>query len=94
MSHLVKRGIGKRVNGRRSVCVPRASDDEDMVPILSGRRKKGFTEKEYEQMRNPKLLGGKTIGEELTLLRERYNQAEVAAKEQSRNDFVSANWCE
>jgi hypothetical protein len=44
----------------------RASDDEDMVPILSGRRKKGFTKKEYEQLKQPKLLGQNTsIGEEV-----------------------------
>jgi hypothetical protein len=29
----------------------KASDDEDMVPILSGRRKSGFTPREYEQVR-------------------------------------------
>ena len=34
---------------RRTIIV-RASDDEDMVPIVSGRRKRGFTKKEYEQV--------------------------------------------
>ena len=42
-----------------------------MIPIVKGAQKKGFTQKEYEQLRNPKLLGGKTIGEELELLREK-----------------------
>lgn len=78
---------------RPRVPVPiRASDDEDMVPILSGRRKKGFTKKEYEQLKNPKLLGGKTIGEELSMLRQEYLSAEGRAHEQSRSEFSSDNW--
>ena len=70
----------------------RASDDEDMVPILSGRMKKGFTEKEYAQLKNPKLLGGKTIGEELSMLRQEYLSAEERARDQSHHEFSSDNW--
>lgn len=81
-----------RARARHSVTRIRASDDEDMVPILSGRRKKGFTKKEYEQLRNPKLLGGKTIGEELSMLRKEYVSAEERAREQSHNELVSENW--
>ena len=44
----------------RVLCPVRASDDEDMVPILSGRKKRGFTKKEYEQMKKPQLLGSNT----------------------------------
>lgn len=78
------------IRGRRLII--RASDDEDMVPILSGTKKKGFTKKEYEQLKNPKLLGGKTIGEELSMLRQEYLSAEERAKDQSVNEFVSDNW--
>lgn len=70
----------------------KASDDEDMVPILSGRRKSGFTPREYEQLRNPTLLGGKTIGEELAILKERHDAAEQRAMETSDQHFVSENW--
>lgn len=70
----------------------RASDDEDMVPIFSGRRKKSFSPKEYEQLRNPKLLGGKTIGEELQLLRKQYVSAEETASDQVHSDLISDNW--
>lgn len=70
----------------------RASDDEDMVPILSGRKKKGFTKKEYEQLKHPKLLGGKTIGEELSMLRREYLSAEERARDQSHHEFTSDNW--
>lgn len=75
----------------RRLCV-RASDDEDMVPIFSGRRKKGFSAKEYEQLRNPQLLGGKTIGEELELLRKQYVAAEETASDQVQSDLISDNW--
>lgn len=70
----------------------RASDDDDMVPILSGRKKSGFTEKDYEQLRNPKLLGGATIGEELAILRERHEEAERRAHERAMEHHKSANW--
>ncbi|KAI7843240.1 hypothetical protein COHA_003074 [Chlorella ohadii] len=43
----------------------RCDSDDEIVPIVSGRQKRGFTPKEYEQLRNPDLLGGATIGEEL-----------------------------
>lgn len=75
----------------RRLCV-RASDDEDMVPIFSGRRKKGFSAKEYEQLRNPQLLGGKTIGEELELLRKQYVSSEETASNQVQSDLISDNW--
>lgn len=53
---------------RRTLLVVRA--DEEIIPIVSGREKKSFSPSEYEQLRNAKLLGGKTIGEELALIRE------------------------
>lgn len=43
----------------------RASDDEDVVPVISGRFKKGFSADDMERLRHPHLLGGRTIGEEL-----------------------------
>jgi len=72
--------------------VVRASDDEDMVPIFSGRRKKGFTEKDYDTLKSPKLLGGKTIGDELALLRKEYVTAEQRAIEQSKEKLNSSHW--
>ena len=50
---------------RRRLVTVVASDDDEIVPIISGRVKKGFTPKEYEQLRKPQQLGGETIGEEL-----------------------------
>lgn len=50
---------------RRSLFLVRASDDDEIVPILSGRRKKEFNAKDMEKLRNPQLLGGQTIGDEL-----------------------------
>lgn len=44
------------------------------------------------QLRNPKLLGGKTIGEELGMLRKEYLSAEERASSQVREDLVSENW--
>ena len=43
----------------------RASDDEDVVPVISGRFKKGFSADDMQRLRHPHLLGGRTIGEEL-----------------------------
>lgn len=58
----VLKSRSERTLGRKmGVVTPRrASDDDEIVPILSGRRKTGFTEKEYEQLRNPRLLGKNT----------------------------------
>lgn len=80
-----------RPSSRRHFRV-RASDDEDMVPILSGRRKSGFTDKEYEQLRNPKLLGGATIGEELAILHERLQASEERAMQRSLEHHKTENW--
>lgn len=71
--------------------VVRASDDE-MVPIISGRKKKGFTPEEYERLRNPQLLGGKTIGEELALLRQHHAQTEARAGDAAQQRLSSTNW--
>lgn len=38
------------IRDRMKSVIVKASDDEDMVPILSGRRKTGFTAREYEQV--------------------------------------------
>ena len=45
------------------VCSGGRCDDEEMIPLT--KIKKGFTPKELNQLANPKLLGGKTVGEEL-----------------------------
>jgi hypothetical protein len=53
-----------------SICAYRAPgllgcrcDDDEMIPL--SKVKTGFTAQELEQMAHPKLLGGKTVGEEL-----------------------------
>ena len=92
----------------------RCDSDDEIVPIVSGRAKKGFTpvrliwvagwlpggggyhsssarmvprplalptnqpQKEYEQLKNPKLLGGATIGDELALIRKQVGAACLA----------------
>ena len=76
---------------RRLSLVVRASDDEDIVPILTGRRKTGFTDKEKERLQHPHLLGGKTIGAELELLRARYTEAEQRALQEEAK-LVSNQW--
>lgn len=98
MSSLVVRGFrhGLENNVLRSVrsriAIVRASDDEDIVPIVTGRRKSGFSSKEYEQLRNPKLLGGKTLGQELELIRSKYLEAQQDAHTKSDTQFNSPNW--
>lgn len=72
--------------------VVRASDDEEIVPIISGRKKKGFTPKEYEQLRNPSLLGGSTVGEELAIIRQRYLDAEKRAAAHVDEHLSSTQW--
>ena len=72
----------------------RASDDDDIIPMLSGRRKSGFTEAEYEQLRNPRLLGKNTsIGEELELLHREFINAERLAGEKQVSR-ATENWNE
>jgi hypothetical protein len=82
-----------RWHGRRRVSAL-ASDDEDMIPVWSGRHKSGFTESEYKKLRNPRLLGkNTTIGEELELLREKFQETErVASERQSLQ--ATENWNE
>lgn len=55
------------------------------------RSKKGFTAKEYDQLAKPQLLGGKTVSEELEMIRQKYLNAETRAakKEQGLN---SSQW--
>ena len=72
--------------------VVRASDDEDIVPIVSGKKKKGFTPKEYEMLRNPTLLGGSTVGEELAIIRQKYLEAEARAEAHVAEHLSSSQW--
>lgn len=61
-----------------------------MLPLLRLPRK-DFTDKERAQLAKPELLGGKTIGEELTLLRQQYLDAEARAS-QGESRLQSDNW--
>ena len=48
---------------RRRAALRVRCDDDDMIPL--GKIKKGFTDKELRQLSHPRLLGGKTVGDEL-----------------------------
>lgn len=43
-------------------------------------------------LRNPQLLGGSTIAEELTLIREQYLNAEQMAEQRAREKLTSDQW--
>lgn len=70
----------------------RASDDEDVIPIFSGHRKTEFNAVDYERLSHPKLLGGKTIGEELAMIRARYLDAEAQAEAEVARRLSSSQW--
>ncbi len=57
------------------------ADDEEMIPLFRLPRKDGFSDRERAQLAKPQLLGGKTIGEELTLLRQQYLASEARASQ-------------
>lgn len=71
----------------------RASDDDD-IPIMSGRRKKSFTEEELDKLRNPRLLDSSpsSVGRELELIRARYLEAEERALQQVNELNEGGNW--
>ncbi|PSC74862.1 hypothetical protein C2E20_2033 [Micractinium conductrix] len=71
--------------------VVRADSDDEIVPIIGGKFKKEFTQEEYEKLRNPTLLGGATIGDELALIRKRYLAAEALAQKEVAKQ-TTANW--
>lgn len=79
---------------RRPLVTRAADDDDDIIPMWSGRRKSGFTESEYEQLRSPRLLGkNTTIGEELELLHQQYTQQERLSSEKTSLQ-ATENWNE
>lgn len=82
----------KTLRGRRYPFVVRASDDEDIIPVISGHRKNGFTSSELDQLRHPHLIGGQSIGEELALIRQKYLEAEAAAESRVAEKLSSDQW--
>ena len=87
------RQAGRRGRGGRLSRLSLRASDDDEIPILSGRMKRGFTEEELERMKKPQLLGtGTSIGEELELLRETYLKAEQLALEQQAKADAGGNW--
>jgi hypothetical protein len=82
----------KTLRGHRCPLVVRASDDEEIIPVLSGHRKSGFTSSELDQLRHPHLIGGQSIGEELALIRQQYLEAEAAAEARVAEKLSSAQW--
>jgi hypothetical protein len=87
-----KTRLPRRARGRSSMVVRAMSDDEDIIPVVSGHRKSGFTPSELEQLRHPHLLGGKSVGEELALIREKYLEAEAFAETRVAEKLSSAQW--
>lgn len=78
---------------RPSRLMVRASDDEDMVPIISGHKKKEFTKRDLEKLAHPSFsLGGATIGEELARIRSRYVEAESAMEAEVTQRLSSPQW--
>eukprot|EP00887_Chlorella_sp_A99_P003001 scaffold9.g3001.t1 len=75
---------------RAALCV--RCDDDEIVPILRGRRKSEFTAKELEALRKPRLLGGKTIGQELSMIRKKYKESEVKMGKAERSMSSGGNW--
>ncbi|GAB4816307.1 hypothetical protein N2152v2_003353 [Parachlorella kessleri] len=60
-----------------------------MIPLT--KIKQGFTSKELNQLANPKLLGGKTVGEELALIHQQYTKAEAEAAAGEKKLYTE-NW--
>lgn len=81
-----------QLRGRRCPLVVRASDDEDIIPVFSGHRKSGFTPTELDHLRHPHLLGGRSIGDELALIREKYLEAEAVAEARVSEKLSSPQW--
>jgi len=82
----------KTLRGRRCPLVVRASDDEEIIPVISGHRKSGFTSSELDHLRHPHLIGGQSIGEELALIRQKYLEAEAAAEAKASKKLSSDQW--
>lgn len=70
--------------------VVRAHDDEEILPLL-GLPKHDWNEKDLEALAHPHLLGGKTIGEELALIRRDYLASEAKALAGEAH-LHSSNW--
>jgi hypothetical protein len=72
-----------------------ADDDDEIIPLLAPRRQ-AFTPKELEALSHPKhTLGGKTVGEELSLIRAQYLAAEAKASQAEAHLHSAAkggNW--
>jgi hypothetical protein len=82
-----------RIPMRPNRLVVRASDDEDIVPIISGHIKKEFNKKDLEKLAHPSFsLGGKTIGEELARIRTQYVKAESAMEAEVAQRLSSSQW--
>jgi hypothetical protein len=91
-STIASRPKAMQLRGRHCPLVVRASDDEDIIPVFSGHRKSEFTPSELQQLRHPHLIGGKSIGEELSLIRQKYLEAEAAAEANVVEKLSSAQW--
>ena len=68
------------------------ADDDEMIPLVGLPRTRHFSDSEQARLGKPSVqYGGKTIGEELSLIRERYLEAEArASKSEAR--LYDANW--
>lgn len=67
-----------------------SAHEEELLPLVR-LPKTEFSKEDYEKLAHPHLLGGKTIGEELALIRLRYLDAERKAVEGEAH-LHSENW--
>lgn len=68
------------------------ADDEEMIPLVRLPRTRHFTDTEQARLGKPSVqLGGKTIGEELSLIRKQYLEAEARAA-RSEEHLHDTNW--
>eukprot|EP00878_Enallax_costatus_P000596 GHUV01000696.1.p1 GENE.GHUV01000696.1~~GHUV01000696.1.p1 ORF type:complete len:145 (+),score=27.10 GHUV01000696.1:449-883(+) len=72
----------------RRALVVKAHEEEDILPIWSGRVEVPDPEKLPQGQR----LGGKTLGEELVLLHEAYNKDEQDKEKEMEAKLYNSNW--
>lgn len=72
---------------RRALIV--RADDDDILPIISGRISEPVPP---ENLPKPKLLGGKTIGEELSLIHKAMQSSEEDMTDRMEKRLYSSQW--
>lgn len=73
----------------RRACVVVRADDDDILPIISGRIREPAPP---ENLPKPKLMGGKTIGEELGMLHKAMQQSEEDMANRMEKRLYTDEW--